>query len=55
MKVVIIGAGDGGEVVADILSQYQEYEIVGFLDDNKELHGKEFSGVKVLGKIDPAG
>ena len=26
-----------------------EWEVVGFIDDNHSLHGKEYAGVKVIG------
>ncbi len=56
-RILIIGAGNGGEVVADILSQEANNEIVGFVDDNQLLWGKElwskpiFGGLSVLEKV----
>ncbi len=54
-KVIIIGAGGHAQVVADILcamkSVGKEITIVGYLDDNPELHGKYFNGYPVLGPI----
>lgn len=50
-RSVIIGAGTYGEVYLAYL-QEAGIEIVGFLDDNKELHGKFVKGVPVLGGTD---
>lgn len=56
MKVVIIGAGGHGQVVADILfhmwAKGRDLELVGFLDDDTSLVGKDFLGLKVLGTVD---
>jgi sugar O-acyltransferase (sialic acid O-acetyltransferase NeuD family) len=56
MKVVIIGAGGHGQVVADILfhmwAKGRDLELMGFLDDDSSLAGKEFLGLKVLGNVD---
>lgn len=46
-KIVIFGAGNLGSVLAAELSV--DHEIVGFLDNNKSLWGKEVGGFKVLG------
>ena len=48
MKGVIIGAGTYGEVYLAYL-QESGVEIVGFLDDNRELHNCLIKGVPVLG------
>lgn len=50
-RLLIIGAGNGGEVVADILSQEANNEIVGFLDDNQLLWGKELWGRVIFGGL----
>ncbi|MBI1968529.1 E3 binding domain-containing protein [Candidatus Woesearchaeota archaeon] len=49
-RVLIIGAGRGGEVVADILQQ-NGLVVVGFLDDNETLWGKELLGKKIYGGL----
>lgn len=46
-RVVIIGAGPGGEVVADILLSNTDYEIIGFVDDNPRKNF-QFYGIKVI-------
>ncbi|HLC98025.1 MAG TPA: biotin/lipoyl-containing protein [Candidatus Nanoarchaeia archaeon] len=49
-RVLIIGAGRGGEVVVDILLQ-NGLVVVGFLDDNETLWGKELLGKKIYGGL----
>ena len=53
MKTVILGCGDHGRVVWDILSLMDDIEILGFVDvcDNPELWGKELLGLRILGGI----
>ncbi len=46
-RVVIIGAGGQGREVADILRP--GIDVIGFIDDNLELHGKAIDGLRVLG------
>ena len=54
-RVVILGAGGHGQVVADILLATQRaghvVVPVGFLDDNTALHGSSFLGLPVLGSM----
>ena len=52
MKAVILGAGIAGRLYLDTLSDCPEsgtVEIVGFIDDNPELQGRQVSGIPVLG------
>jgi sugar O-acyltransferase (sialic acid O-acetyltransferase NeuD family) len=55
-KVVIIGAGDHGRGVLEILREASRtgprVEVVGFVDDAPNKHGASISGVPVLGGID---
>jgi len=55
-KVVIIGAGGFGREVLDIFLAenkiFEKWEILGFVDDNPELHGKLLNGYPVLGSFD---
>jgi len=55
MRVLIIGAGGHGQVVADILLRMREragtVEPAGYLDDNQSLTGRQFLGLPVLGTI----
>ena len=54
--VVIIGAGGHGQVVADALLVMQRagqsLEPVGFIDENRELHGQLRLGLPILGGMD---
>jgi acetyltransferase EpsM len=50
MKLVIIGAGGHGQVVADAAIA-AGFEVLGFLDDDRSLFGRQFLGVSVLGPI----
>ncbi len=55
MRILIIGAGGHGQVVADTLLQMQaagtNVHPAGFLDDNLTLLEKEFLGLPVLGPV----
>ena len=55
MRVVILGAGGHGQVVADILLRMHErtnsVEPIGYLDDRPALFGQKFLGLPVLGSI----
>jgi len=49
-KLVIIGSridGQGGVILANVLES-KEYEVVGFIDDNKELHGTLNHNIRVI-------
>jgi len=51
-KVVIIGAGGHGRVVADIIAHSRNREAVfGFIDDNAALWGGDISGIPILGSL----
>jgi sugar O-acyltransferase (sialic acid O-acetyltransferase NeuD family) len=52
--VLIFGAGDLGVQALDIFRRNQVL-VYGLLDDRKELHGKEFDEVSVLGDTDDTG
>ncbi len=52
MDTLILGAGGHGRVVLDILYQAQTHNPVGFLDNNKALHGRRVDGLPVLGGMD---
>jgi sugar O-acyltransferase (sialic acid O-acetyltransferase NeuD family) len=53
MKLVIIGAGGHGQVVADA-ALAAGFELLGFLDDDSALLGRQLLGVSVLGPIEAA-
>ncbi|WP_026629309.1 acetyltransferase [Dyadobacter alkalitolerans] len=52
--VLIFGAGDLGVQALDIFKR-NNVLVYGLLDDHKELHGKEFGDVSVLGNTDDSG
>lgn len=53
--IVIIGAGGIGREVAWIIEEINEvnptWNIVGFVDENSEMWGKEINGYRVLGEL----
>jgi sugar O-acyltransferase (sialic acid O-acetyltransferase NeuD family) len=51
-RVLILGAGGHGRVVLDILLQTRQHEVVGFLDNNPQIHGRRVDGIPVWGGID---
>jgi len=52
-NTAIIGAGDAGKLLVKELksSQYENYKIVCFFDDDDSKKGKEVLGIEVVGKI----
>jgi exopolysaccharide biosynthesis polyprenyl glycosylphosphotransferase len=48
-RALIIGAGVTGTILAEAFQRYPHYQAVGFIDDDRELHGKVYQDVKVLG------
>lgn len=51
MSSIIIGAGNYGEVYLAYLKE-ANINVIGFLDDNTELHGHIIQGIPVLGGVD---
>ncbi len=51
-RILILGAGGHGRVVLDILLQSAHHQVVGFLDNNPNIHGRRVDGIPVLGAID---
>ena len=49
MKIFIWGSGGQGRVVLDILRESRNFDIVGFVDSNKNLKGKIIDGLEILG------
>lgn len=50
--LIIIGAGGDGKNVAEVIEEIgDEWNLLGFLDDDPEKQGIEINGVPVLGKI----
>jgi sugar O-acyltransferase (sialic acid O-acetyltransferase NeuD family) len=50
--VLIYGASGHGKVVVDIVEKEGKYRIAGIIDDNPEMHGKDFCGYSVIGGFD---
>lgn len=51
-RVLILGAGRAGEMLAREMRRDAECDVVGFLDDDKKLHGAKVHGIPVLAAID---
>lgn len=51
-KLIIIGAGSVGGFISCNIEEFEDFEILGFLDDDSSKHDKTIYGYKVLGKID---
>jgi FlaA1/EpsC-like NDP-sugar epimerase len=47
-SVVIYGAGEGGAQLATALGREPSTFIVGFIDDNRNLHGRDIAGFRVF-------
>jgi len=50
--VLILGAGDAAVGLSKELARSQKWNVVGFLDDSRELHGRSLNGIPVLGGLD---
>ena len=55
MKILVVGAGGHGQVVADILRAQRtagdDVDVVGYVDDDAKLHGQSRLGFRVLDSI----
>lgn len=51
-RCIVLGCGGHGRVVLDTLCNAGRYEIVGFVDSNRDLAGRRIDGVPVLGHPD---
>jgi len=49
VPVVGLGAGGHAKVVIEILQADRQYEVIGLLDPNRDIHGKSVLGIPVLG------
>jgi len=49
--VLVLGAGDAAVGLSKELARSREWRLVGFLDDNPEMHGLMLNGIKVLGEL----
>jgi exopolysaccharide biosynthesis polyprenyl glycosylphosphotransferase len=51
-RVLIVGAGVTGKILAGVFQQQPYYQTIGFIDDKPNLHGKVCEGVPILGDRD---
>ena len=51
VRVIIVGAGDTGELVLRAMSRSRTraYRVVGFLDDDRDMRDRSINGVRILG------
>jgi sugar O-acyltransferase (sialic acid O-acetyltransferase NeuD family) len=49
MKIVIFGAGAQGRVIIDILKEKNEFDIIGFIDSNRDLNSQYYN-YPILGR-----
>lgn len=47
-RVLIYGAGEAGRQLAGALSHSYEMQVIGFLDDDKKLHGSSLAGKRIF-------
>jgi len=52
VRLLIYGAGGHGSVVLDAALRSADFEVIGLIDDDPALRGKEILGVEVLGGIE---
>ncbi len=50
--VIILGAGEAAVNLVKDLTRSEAWQVVGLLDDDKTIHGRQLLGVKVLGSIE---
>jgi exopolysaccharide biosynthesis polyprenyl glycosylphosphotransferase len=52
-RILIIGAGDLGQRIAQVIEDHSRwgFNLVGFLDDDRDKHGRSFQGLEVLGNV----
>jgi FlaA1/EpsC-like NDP-sugar epimerase len=51
-RVLIIGAGRAGEALGRAIIAEQEFQPLGYLDNDSKKHGREIHGIRVLGNLD---
>ncbi len=51
-RVLVLGAGRSADMLVREIRRDNQYEVVGFLDDNKRLKGARLHGIRVLGGMD---
>ncbi len=53
MQVIILGTGEQGRVVLNILQYDKEFQVIGFIDvcDNPQIWGTQVKGINILGGL----
>ena len=51
-NILIYGAGEAGRQLANALENSHEFKVLGFLDDNNQLHGKLLINLSIYNPID---
>ena len=55
MAIIVYGAGGQARVLLELMDRAGIRPIVGFVDDNVEIHGTKVEGVPVLGTVEKIG
>lgn len=50
--VLVLGAGDAAASLSKDLAKSSAWQLVGFLDDDEQSHGRTLNGIHVLGNLD---
>lgn len=51
-NIIIVGTGGFAKEITFLLSRIENYQLIGYVDDNSDLYGKTILGYKVLGNTD---
>lgn len=51
MRIAIVGAGNHGRVIKDVIDSMHDFDLIGFFDDNQKLYGQNVDGIPVLGEL----
>jgi exopolysaccharide biosynthesis polyprenyl glycosylphosphotransferase len=49
LRILIVGAGVAGKIISVVLREHFEYKVIGFIDDNVQLHHKTLNKIPILG------
>lgn len=47
-KIVIFGTGNAGRAIYRTFKDNKEYKIVAFIDNNKDMVGKDYKGISIF-------
>ncbi len=51
-KIIIVGAGSAGEMLAREMLREGSYKLIGFVDDNPNIKNSELQGVPIIGTVE---